>query len=141
MGGRALVDVHLQVDGDISVSEGHQISENVCTRIINDFESVDDVLVHIDPEDDEISKVNIDLPLRNEMSNQINQLIAGVDGAVTAEKITLHYLSGLVNVDLTFPTLPDSTEKSRRAMASKVVSTLQQNPNIGSVEIFYHCRQ
>lgn len=140
MGGRALVDVHLQVDGDISVSEGHQISENVRTRIINDFESVDDVLVHIDPEDDEISKVNIDLPLRNEMSNQINQLIAGVDGAVTAEKITLHYLSGLVNVDLTFPTLPDSNQGQRRDMAQKVVKTLKQNPNIGDIEIFFHCQ-
>ena len=141
MGGRALVDVHLQVDGDISVSEGHQISENVRSRVISEFESVDDVLVHIDPEDDEISRVNIDLPLRNEMSNQIHQALAGIEGAEVTEKITLHYLSGNINVDLTFPTLPGSTEESRRAMARKVTSTLQQNPNIGNIEIFFHCRQ
>ena len=141
MGGRALVDVHLQVDGDISVSEGHQISENVRSRVISEFESVDDVLVHIDPEDDEISRVNIDLPLRNEMSNQIHQALAGIEGAEVTEKITLHYLSGNINVDLTFPTLPGSTEESRRAMAGQVTSTLQQNPNIGNIEIFFHCRQ
>lgn len=141
MGGRALVDVHLQVDGDISVSEGHQISENVRSQVISDFESVDDVLVHIDPEDDEISRVKLDLPLRNEMSSQIHQAIAGIEGAELTEKITLHYLSGSINVDLTFPTLPGSTEESRRAMAHQVTTTLQQNPNIGNIEIFFHCRQ
>ena len=140
MGGRALVDVHLQVDGDISVSEGHQISENVRANVINEFESVDDVLVHIDPEDDEISRVNIDLPLRNEMSNQLNQAITGIDGLQAAEKITLHYLSGKINIDLIFPTMPDTTDESRRAMAKTVVDTLQLNPNIGDIEIFFHCQ-
>lgn len=140
MGGRALVDVHLQVDGDISVSEGHQISENVRASVINEFESVNDVLVHIDPEDDEISKVNIDLPLRNEISNQLNQAITGIEGLQTAEKITLHYLSGKINIDLIFPTMPDTTDESRRAMAKTVVDTLQQNPNVGDIEIFFHCQ-
>jgi len=140
MGGRALVDVHLQVDGDISVSEGHQISENVRASVINEFESVNDVLVHIDPEDDEISRVNIDLPLRNEISNQLNQAINGIEGLQTAEKITLHYLSGKINIDLIFPTMPDTTDESRRAMAKTVVDTLQQNPNVGDIEIFFHCQ-
>ncbi|MDX2477106.1 MAG: cation diffusion facilitator family transporter [Gammaproteobacteria bacterium] len=140
MGGRALVDVHLQVDGDISVSEGHQISENVRASVINEFESVNDVLVHIDPEDDEISRVNIDLPLRNEISNQLNQAITGIEGLQPAEKITLHYLSGKINIDLIFPTMPDTTDESRRAMAKTVVDTLQQNPNVGDIEIFFHCQ-
>ena len=140
MGGRALVDVHLQVDGDISVSEGHQISENVRASVINEFESVDDILVHIDPEDDEISRVNIDLPLRNDISNQLNQAITGIEGLQTPEKITLHYLSGKINIDLIFPTMPDTTDESRRAMAKTVVDTLQQNPNVGDIEIFFHCQ-
>ena len=136
MGGRALVDVHLQVDGDISVSEGHQISENVRSRVISEFESVDDVLVHIDPEDDEISRVNIDLPLRNEMSNQIHQALAGIEGAEVTEKITLHYLSGNINVDLTFPTLPGSTDESRRAMAGQVTSTPVSYTHLRAHETF-----
>lgn len=139
MGGRALVDVHLQVDGDISVSEGHQISENVRTQVINDLESVNDVLVHIDPENDETSKVNIDLPLRHDISNQINQAIASIEGSQAAEKITLHYLNGSVNVDLTFPTIPDTSDEQRRDMAKKIVDALQMNPNIGTIEIFFHC--
>ena len=139
MGGRALVDVHLQVDGNISVSEGHQISENVRSQVIEKFESVNDVLVHIDPENDETSRVNIDLPLRSDMSEQINQAIAGIKGSHAAEKITLHYLSGSVNVDLIFPTIPGSTDEQRRSMAKKIVDALLKNPNIGNIEIFFHC--
>jgi hypothetical protein len=73
------------------------------------------------------------------MSDQINQAIAGIKGSHAAEKITLHYLSGSINVDLTFPTIAGSTDEQRRAMAKKVVDALQKNPNIGNIEIFFHC--
>ncbi|NOY16722.1 MAG: cation transporter [Gammaproteobacteria bacterium] len=139
MGGRALVDVHLQVDGNISVSEGHQISEFVRQRLINDFESVDEVLVHIDPENDIINNANVDLPLRSEMTRFINEAIAGIDGSTPAEKITLHYLAGSINVDLIFPTIPDISNEKRQMIARKVIETLHQNPNIGNIEIFFHC--
>lgn len=139
MGGRALIDVHLQVDGNISVSEGHQISEYVRQRLINNFESVDEVLVHIDPENDKIIMANVDLPLRSEMTALINEAIAGIDGTTVAEKITLHYLAGSINVDLTFPTITDTTDENRQKIARKVVETLHQHPNIGNIEIFYHC--
>lgn len=138
MGGRALVDVHLQVDGNISVSEGHQISENVRARLIREFESVDEVLVHIDPEDDETNMVNIALPLRGEMTQRINEAIAGVKGSVAAEKITLHYLSGSIDIDLTFPTLPESTDETRMAIAREITDTLHKDPNVGRVEIYFH---
>jgi cation diffusion facilitator family transporter len=139
MGGRALVDVHLQVDGNISVSEGHQISENVRTQIIDKFESVDEVLVHIDPEDDETNKVNINLPLRSEMTSNINESIATVEGSVPAEKIILHYLRGIIDVDLTFPANMDDSDENRRATAKKIVEALQKDPNIGNIEIYFHC--
>ncbi len=139
MGGRALVDVHLQVDGNISVSEGHQISENVRTQIIDKFDSVDEVLVHIDPEDDETHKVNINLPLRSEMTSQINEAIAGIEGSVPAEKIILHYLRGTIDIDLTFPSNMDDSDENRRATAKRIVKALQKDPNIGKINIYFHC--
>lgn len=138
MGGRALVDVHLQVDGDISVSEGHQISENVRARTIKKFESVDEVLVHIDPEDDETHRVNIDLPLRSDMTAQINAAIEGIEGATPAEKIVLHYLEGSINIDLIFPVLPDVSAEQRRDMAKKIIETLEKDPKTGTIEIYFH---
>lgn len=139
MGGRALIDVHLQVDGNISVSEGHQISEFVRHRLIDEFESVDEVLVHIDPENDKTIAANIDLPHRSEMTRLINDTIAGIHGSPAAEKITLHYLAGSINVDITFPTVESSTDEERKKIASKVVEILHQHPNIDDIDIFFHC--
>lgn len=52
MGHRVLVDVHLQVNGDITVREGHEIGEAARHRAIAAHTEVLDVLIHLDAEDD-----------------------------------------------------------------------------------------
>ena len=52
MGHRVLVDVHLQVDGNITVRVGHEIGEQARHRVINEHPEVLDVLVHIDADND-----------------------------------------------------------------------------------------
>ena len=47
--GDILVDVHIQVSGDLTVVEGHEISKEVRDRVIETVESVTDVLVHLEP--------------------------------------------------------------------------------------------
>ena len=43
------VDLHVAVDGDLSVHEGHRIADNVKRRIIEAGPHVIDVIVHIEP--------------------------------------------------------------------------------------------
>lgn len=43
------VDIHVQVDGNMSVHEGHEIGHAVKARLITDIAAVKDVLVHIEP--------------------------------------------------------------------------------------------
>jgi cation diffusion facilitator family transporter len=43
------VDLHLQVDGDISVTEGHKIAGIAKKALLNDGPDIIDVLVHIEP--------------------------------------------------------------------------------------------
>jgi len=52
MGHRVLVDVHLQVDGNITVREGHDIGEQARHRVLDIHPEVLDVLVHLDAEND-----------------------------------------------------------------------------------------
>jgi cation diffusion facilitator family transporter len=52
MGHRVLVDVHLQVNGDITVREGHAIGESARHRATAAHPEVLDVLIHLDAEDD-----------------------------------------------------------------------------------------
>ena len=43
------VDMHILVDGNISVQEGHDISEEVKTNLMKSNEDILDVLVHLEP--------------------------------------------------------------------------------------------
>lgn len=52
MAHRVLVDVHLQVDGNITVREGHEIGETARKRVLAAHPEVLDVLVHLDVEND-----------------------------------------------------------------------------------------
>jgi len=44
-----LVDIHVEVDPDISVRDGHNIGHAVKDRLVDGIVTVKDVLVHIEP--------------------------------------------------------------------------------------------
>lgn len=102
-GGDALVDVHIQVDPTLSVSEGHRIGEKVRNELIDEIEEVADVTVHIDPEDDELSSPCDHLPLRDELLPQLRARWARLPAAAAIEDVTLHYLDGRIHVELVLP--------------------------------------
>jgi cation diffusion facilitator family transporter len=45
------VDMHVIVDGKISVYDGHKIAHKVKAKIISEFPRINDVLIHIEPDD------------------------------------------------------------------------------------------
>jgi cation diffusion facilitator family transporter len=49
MGFDYFVDIHIQVDGSLSVTEGHAIAHEVKTKLLNSDLRVKDVLVHVEP--------------------------------------------------------------------------------------------
>ncbi len=115
MAGEALVDVHIQVAPHISVSEGHYVSETVRARVIKEIEEVADVMVHIDPENDEVSPPNTRLPLRHKLLARLEQQWQDVAAASRIQDVTLHYLDGHIQVELKLPlTLLGEEPQARR---------------------------
>lgn len=53
MGLEYYIDMHVIVDGNISVYQGHEISHNVKNRLINSFPHITNVLIHIEPATEE----------------------------------------------------------------------------------------
>lgn len=137
MAGRALVDVHLQVDPRISVSEGHQIAETVLWRLKRDLGGDADVTVHIDPEDDEQAAPNKGLPLREELLRRIEPHTRGLSYVPDPANVRLHYLNGRVDLEV-FVDLADfdSPQAARRAgdAYERAIAAVDQ---IGSVEVFF----
>jgi len=104
MGHNALVDVHILVDSKLSVSEGHQISEAVEFSLIKHFDEINDVTVHIDPEDDEHTPNSCkDLPLRTKIIAELKHSWGNIPEVRQISDITLHYLDGKVTVGITLP--------------------------------------
>jgi len=102
MAHRVLVDAHILVDSKISVSEGHSIAERARKRVIESHESVNDVLVHVDTEDDgaDGEDLKIDLPCRDELTKALSAILEGLPAP---EQVTFHYLAGKVEADVLMP--------------------------------------
>jgi cation diffusion facilitator family transporter len=137
MGGEALADVHILVSPRISVSEGHQIGETVRGTLIETFDEISDVTVHIDPEDDEAGPRCDGLPLRGAMLKRLREAWSHIPEAAHLENVSLHYLQGRIHLELFLPLNaldnPDQAHETTRALvaASKTVS------EIGEVVVHY----
>lgn len=48
-GGLYQMEIHISVDGELSVDEGHHISKEVENCLIREFDNIDKVIIHVDP--------------------------------------------------------------------------------------------
>ena len=134
-GSDALVDVHIQVDPALSVSEGHQIGEAVRWRLIKTIDDVSDVTVHIDPEDDELASSCKGLPLRDEVLRRLEQQWQHLDIGERLDKVVVHYLNGKVHVEVFLnSTGEDSQQLAELSAAIREVA--QKAQDIGDVSVY-----
>jgi cation diffusion facilitator family transporter len=138
-GGDALVDLHLQVDPRISVSEGHQIGDTVRRHLLDRVEEVTDVTVHIDPEDDEQESPCDQLPLRSKVIKRLKHhwAVAGL-GGVANSQITLHYLGGRLQIDLCLPLSVLDQHRDAKAFIGQIELAAKRVPEVDSVRVSFH---
>jgi cation diffusion facilitator family transporter len=138
MGGKALVDVHIILeDPKMSVSEGHHISENVRSRLIRRIDDVEDVMVHIDPEDDEVAAPSEHLDLRRKMLERLQNRWRHLDAAADISRVTLHYLNGKVQVELELPVSLAPDRKSVERLAADFRDAVADEPDVGDVRLLF----
>ncbi|MDT8386987.1 MAG: cation diffusion facilitator family transporter [Thiogranum sp.] len=135
-GSAALVDLHLQVDPRVSVSEGHQIGDTVRRRLISRIEEVTDVTVHIDPEDDEEESTCDKLPLRSGMIQRLQEQWEGLV-KVDPAQITLHYLGGELQIDLSLPLDVLEEHPDSKQWIGSIQRAAKQLPEVGVVRVSF----
>lgn len=135
-GSNIFVDVHIIVDPTISVSEGHYIGEQVHLTLVKNFKHISDVTVHIDPEDDENSMPSINLPNREEITEQLNHCWCNLPGFKQSKKLTLHYLDGKLHIELTIP-LAAAQGKSASDLEHEYHNAAKTIKDIADVKIHY----
>jgi cation diffusion facilitator family transporter len=104
MAHQVLADAHIQVDGRISVSEGHRIAEIARQRVLAAHPDVLDVLVHVDAEEDinpAAGAVAVEPPDRAELLLRLQQELSAAGHPFPPfEQALLHYLGKQVEVEL-----------------------------------------
>lgn len=135
MGGEALVDVHVQVDPRLSVSEGHQIGEFVRLRLVDSIDEVSDVTVHIDPEDDADSHLCIGLPLRREVLAELHRRWRPILDPVLLKSVDLHYLSGRIDIDAVIALDAVDDLAQARHLAGQLRQALRDLPSVGVLNV------
>ena len=99
-GHRIFVDVHVQVAPLISVSEGHYIADTAEQRIRQVVPAIQDVAIHIDPEDDSVAPNVLHHANRHQIEQEVQQTLQDIDTSITIHQITLHYLEGELSAEL-----------------------------------------
>ena len=130
-------DVHVQVDPFLSVSEGHIISVSVERVAKECLEDLNDVTVHIDPEDDETVAPYETLPERAEALGMLTKALFNnkCDGEI--ERIQLHYLDSRIHVDFYLPLSCLESDKSSDEILNKLHETVDALEGFGKIKVYF----
>lgn len=136
MGQGVFLDVHLQVNPRISVSEGHQLGERAIQQLLRKYRFINDATYHIDVTDDhKASKRNAlaELPLRNEISTQLKQSWPDMPAI---DCMTLHYLNQQVDIDLIIKP-SQSIQLNSTQFAQQLQRLNQDQAWLGKVSVYF----
>jgi hypothetical protein len=143
MGPDVVVEVHLQVESTISVSEGHHVGEWVSRQLLADFDEINDVIVHIDAEDDEYiedrSKSFPIAPMRKDVRSALLEVWRDEIPPSAIRKFTLHYLSNGVNVELCLgrEMIAESEPSGSEQLTARLLQLGKDLPWLRRVTVWY----
>ncbi len=135
VGGEVFIDLHVLVDPECSVTEGHHIGENLRKRLIHKFAEVEDILVHIDTEEpDGIEPVypNDSLELRRLAAAALEPFA----DRLTPTRLRLHFHSGEVLVEVVLKPDFDFPAEQYASIAREVRETLQGIDQIKNARVY-----
>lgn len=131
--GNIFVDVHILVNPTISVSEGHYISDQVYKTLTEQFKEIIDIIVHIDPENDEKTMPSIHSPNRRQIESLLRERWQSLPHYERIQRILIHYLDGklLIEVFLT-KTLESLSDREKWLSAYRTAA--QSIPDIKTID-------
>ncbi|MED5241875.1 MAG: cation diffusion facilitator family transporter [SAR324 cluster bacterium] len=107
MGPHLLVDLHIEVDSMMSISAAHQVAERVRLGILDKIPAVNEVLVHVDAEDDFIEEEgggsSRDILLmrpQREIEADVKKVINEIPEITGITHIYCHYLNQNLSVQV-----------------------------------------
>lgn len=130
MGHDILLDIHLVVRPEISVSEGHQIGMQVVSGMRDALDNIRDINFHIDAENDEDQPLTSErLPSREDIRAELARHIGELPHH---SRLRLHYLKNKVHLELFL----DEYEEKTMFTSANIRDQLRDYPWFGSVRVW-----
>lgn len=127
MGDWAMIDLHVEVDPRLSVSEGHYIAERINAQVQAEHR-VAECTVHVDPGSVRHLARILALPTRAQVHACVQTVMAAQAGADTWD-LQLHYLESGLEVTLCLPQQPSPAEQEHlRALLLPALAQLTSRP-------------
>ncbi len=135
IGGEILIDVHILVDSEMTVTEGHSVAEMVRRNVIKAFDNVQDVLVHVDGEHD--AEIENLYPLtRKELIEITKPIFENMHGVKSDPEIRTHHIKGKTLVDVFLQMAGQQEMEEIQKRINEVKSRLEAIPKIDRARIF-----
>lgn len=135
MGEDALIDAHIIVDPRISVSEGHRIGDMVRDELIARFDDVMEVLVHVDPENDEAFATNIRPLTRANVQELLTENLPEL--LPYLEDFRIHYLEHKIEIELIIPFALSIQGELIENINVKLANIKHNVPQIETILLFF----
>lgn len=132
MGSEVFLEIHIQVNPWISVSEGHYIGNRVSKNIRKHMPDVADIVFHIDIEDKHEANLS-HLPTRSEVLQTLSASLPGFAESADLAKTKLHYIKKQIAVEVFLPDCNDATAAKFR---KQTASLLEQNSWLASIHFW-----
>jgi hypothetical protein len=108
-------------------------------KILKDsFDAINDVTVHIDPEDDEQEAQSMHLPLRGEVITALKAEWSKIPELRSIDDITLHYLSGEISVEASMPLDKAGDIELTKDLQTRFSKASTTIPAVGRATLKFH---
>ena len=143
MGPQLLVDLHIEVDSMMSISAAHQVAERVRLRILDELPAVNEVLVHVDAEDDFVeSKEGIeetkDIVLmrpQTEIESDVKKILTEIPEIHGITHIYCHYLNQELTVQVNILLDEEMLIRDAQKIASKARMKIEEIKDINAADL------
>jgi len=135
LGGEIFMDVHILVDTDLTVTEGHAAAERVRRSLIMAFDRVQDVLVHVDGEEDHML-LQLYSSTRADLIKIVDPMIADADITLKRTRMRVHHLKGTTLIEIYLQVDPEKSMSEIHPLFENLKKHLKSTPEIDDVRIF-----
>ena len=143
MGPQLLVDLHIEVDSMMSISAAHQVAERVRLRILDELPAVNEVLVHVDAEDDfveskggiEETKVIVLMRPQTEIESDVKNILTGITEIQGITHIYCHYLNQELTVQVNILLDAEMRIRDAQKIASKARMKIEEIKDIDAADL------